>query len=84
MTTQSDLSFHTNEELVLELLNRTTFAGVILRPNGHLEEIEKDPYIQFDMSWSPRLPVRTVKSLLSLATERLENGDHEDDGTVES
>lgn len=74
MSTQPDLLFYTNEELVVELLNRTTFAGVILRPNGHLEEIEKDPYIQFDMSWSPRLKVRTIVSLLELAIERLSNG----------
>jgi hypothetical protein len=66
-----ELSFYTNEELITELLRRQTFAGIVLRPNGPLEEIEKDPYIQFDMTWSTRLPDKTVISLLELASERL-------------
>lgn len=77
METQTELSFYTNEELIEELLKRKTFAGIVLRPNGPIEEIEKQPFIQFDMSWSPRLPDKTVISLLELASQRLKGGEPE-------
>jgi len=70
--TESNLAFETNESLVKELLSRSTFAGIIVRPRGPLEEVETEPVIQFDMMWSPRLPDSTIKKLLTEALEKLD------------
>ncbi len=66
------LDFFTNEELVAELLSRTTFAGIILKPKRAIEETQTDPYIQFDMFWNPILTEDTVRNLLRKAINQLE------------
>jgi len=57
----SELAFHTNEELISELLSRATFAGFIVRPKRPTEEAEKEASVEFDLSWSPRLRIVVVK-----------------------
>lgn len=69
------LSFFPNEDLIKELLSRTTFAGIILKPTDPIEELEFKPIVQFDMFWSPRLPSETVKKLLEKALAQLDQGE---------
>ena len=78
----TDLELHTNEELIKELLKRQTFAGIVIRPQLDMEDIELlDPdSVQFDMSWNDRLPTSTVKMLLQKALTNLgEDGEWVDD-----
>ena len=72
-----DLSFFTNEELISELLTRSTFAGIIIKPKEPLEDVETLPTIQFDMLWSQRLPQSTVKNLLNEALIKIEENMYE-------
>ena len=72
-----DLSFFTNEELIGELLTRSTFAGIIIKPKEPLEDVETLPTIQFDMLWSQRLPQSTVKNLLNEALIKIEENMYE-------
>lgn len=66
-----DLAFHTNEELIAELLKRKTFAGVVIRPKGSVEDLKNAPVVEFDMSWTTLLPINTVRTLLQMAQENL-------------
>ena len=68
---EETLSFYPNEELVTELLSRATFAGIIIKPRGALEEIESKPLIEFDVMWGQKLPETTVKRLLSDILDKL-------------
>lgn len=65
------LEFYTNEELIKELLSRTTFAGIIVKPQGPIEEVKQNPYVEFDMVWTPVLPTTTVEKLLEEALIKL-------------
>lgn len=68
---QDDLAFYTNEELISELLKRKTFAGVVIRPKGSVEDLKNVPVVEFDMSWTALLPLNTVRTLLHMAQENL-------------
>lgn len=68
----SELAFHTNEELISELLSRATFAGFIARPKYPAEVAEKTETVEFDLSWSARLKISTVKELLHKALCKLD------------
>ena len=69
--TMNNLEFYTNTELIEELLSRTTFAGIILKPQQSVEEAAKEPYIQFDMMWTPTLTDNAVENLLEVALSKL-------------
>lgn len=68
----SELAFHTNEELISELLSRYTFAGFVVYPQKPTEETEKSSCVDFDLIWSSRLKVNVVKELLKKALCKLE------------
>ena len=70
------LEFYTNEELVKELLSRTTFAGIIVKLKKAIEEVKVEPYIEFDMFWSPVLTENAVQTLLEKAVVQLK-GDND-------
>lgn len=65
------LEFCTNEELIHELLSRTTFVGIIVKPKLAIEEVKRQPYVEFDMAWSTSLTDETVQKILEEAIGRI-------------
>lgn len=65
------LEFCTNEELIHELLSRTTFVGIIVKPKLAIEEVKQQPYVEFDMAWSASLTDGTVQKILEEAIGRI-------------
>jgi hypothetical protein len=65
------LEFYTNEELINELLTRTTFVGIIIKPKLAIEEAKLSPLVEFDMTWSTVITDETVQKILEEAINQI-------------
>ncbi len=65
----SELSFCTNEELVYELLSRTTFCGIVIRS---IKEVRgKEPHQVWSMDSTLNLEPEQVHGVLTEITQQL-------------
>ena len=69
------LDFCTNEELIGELLSRTTFVGIIIKPKLAIEEVKFHPLVEFDMAWSTAITDETVQKILEGAINQINGKD---------
>ena len=65
----NELSYFTTEELVNELLTRTTFCGILIRSNKEVREC--DYHKVWNMEATPNLTPKQVHDILSDITEQL-------------